>query len=586
MEATTIVTAKSVLAVDIGSTITRATFFDVVSGKYRFLATGSAPSTAGAPLFDATEGVWRALEQLQHITGRTFLSEKDGVIIPSTTDNQGADVMVATMSAGNPISVVAVGLLDNVSLRNARHLAQTTYSDIIAEISLNDLRTSSDRINLLTRKRPDLIIISGGTNNGASQSLLTILESIGLSSFLLDESQRPHILFTGNEELHEEVKSGFGKICKLRVAPNIQPILGVEAIYPAQKEINEIYKDVRTKQAGGLREVLSWSDGHVTSTATAIGRMIRFLSEKYEPEKGVLGVDIGSQATILAGAISGKETLRVFPSLGVGSGCTSILKKSSLDEITRWLPIEIPDQDVLDYIYNKTAYPASLPVETESLEIEFALAKQALRIASEKTAPSLYRNQSAASSLLPPIEPIIGSGRILTGAPSRANSLSILLDGLQPTGVTTLALDQNGLLPGLGAISLINPLLTVQVVESNTFLNLGTIIAPIGHARSGTPILRVRISREDGRTFTREVKYGSFIVLPVDVGEKVSLHLRPLHRFDVGMGGPGKSGKVNAVGGSLGIIIDARGRPLRFLQDQEKNISRNDTWKRTLQKYE
>jgi hypothetical protein len=187
---------------------------------------------------------------------------------------------------------------------------------------------------------------------------------------------------------------------------------------------------------------------------------------------------------------------------------------------------------------------------------------------------------------LPPIEPIIGSGRILTGAPSRANSLSILLDGLQPTGVTTLALDQNGLLPGLGAISLINPLLTVQVVESNTFLNLGTIIAPIGHARSGTPILRVRISREDGRTFTREVKYGSFTVLPVDVGEKVSLHLRPLHRFDVGMGGPGKSGKVNAVGGSLGIIIDARGRPLRFLQDQEKNRSRNDTWKRTLQKYE
>ena len=96
----------------------------------------------------------------------------------------------------------------------------------------------------------------------------------------------------------------------------------------------------------------------------------------------------------------------------------------------------------------------------------------------------------------------------------------------------------------------------------------------------------MRISREDGRTFTREVKYGSFIVLPVDVGEKVSLHLRPLHRFDVGMGGPGKSGKVNAVGGSLGIIIDARGRPLRFLQDQEKNRSRIDTWKRTLQKYE
>ena len=586
MDATTVATAKSVIAVDIGSTITRASFFDVVSGKYRFLATGAAPTTAGAPLFDATEGTWRAIEQLQHITSRTFLSEKEGVIIPSTHDNQGADVMVATMSAGNPISVVTVGLLDNVSMRTAQHLAQTTYSELIAEISLNDLRTSSDRINLLTRKRPDLIIISGGTNNGASKSLLAILESIGLSSFLLNESLRPHILFAGNEELQEEVKSGLGKICKLRVAANIQPVLGEEAIYPAQKEIDEIYKEIRTKQAGGLREVLNWTDGNVTSTASAIGRMIRFLSEKYEPEKGVMGVDIGSQATILAGAISGKETLRVFPSLGVGSGCIGILEKSSLNDITRWLPIDIPDQDVLDYIYNKTAYPASLPVETESLEIEFALAKQALRIAAENTAPSLYRNKSAASSRLPPVEPIIGSGRILTEAPARAYSLSILLDGLQPTGVTTLALDQNGLLPGLGAISLINPLLTVQVIESNTFLNLGTIIAPTGYARSGTPILRVQISREDGRTFTREVKYGSLTVLPVDLGEKVSLHLRPLHRFDVGMGGPGKSGKVNAVGGSLGIIIDARGRPLRFLQDKEKNRNRNDAWIRAIQKYE
>jgi hypothetical protein len=75
-------------------------------------------------------------------------------------------------------------------------------------------------------------------------------------------------------------------------------------------------------------------------------------------------------------------------------------------------------------------------------------------------------------------------------------------------------------------------------------------------------------------------------VLPIELGEKVSLHLRPLHRFDVGMGGPGKSGKVNAVGGSLGIIIDARGRPLHFFQDQEKNWKRNETWIKTLLKYE
>ena len=75
-------------------------------------------------------------------------------------------------------------------------------------------------------------------------------------------------------------------------------------------------------------------------------------------------------------------------------------------------------------------------------------------------------------------------------------------------------------------------------------------------------------------------------MIPVDPGEKVSLHLRPLHRFDIGMGGPGKAGKVSAIGGALGVIIDARGRPLQFSLDQEKNRKRNETWKKTFQKYE
>jgi uncharacterized protein (TIGR01319 family) len=580
------VPAKSLITLDIGNTVTRALFFDVVSGKYRFLASASAPTTAGPPLFDVTEGAWSAIEELQHITRRTFLSEKEGLIIPSTRDNQGVDIMVATMSAGNPMSVVTVGLLDNVSLLNAKYLAHTTYSEVVAEISLNDRRTASDRINMLTEKRPDLIIITGGTNKGASKSLLSILESIGLSSYLLEESQRPHILYAGNEELQEEVKSGLEKISKLRIAPNIQPVLGKEDIYPAQNQLNEIYKDIRKRQVGGIREVLSWTEGNFTSSASALGRVIRFLSEKYEPEKGVMGVDIGSYATIIAAASSGEETLRVFPGLGVGSGCTGVLKESSLEDITRWLPLKLAKQDILNYIYNKSVYPASLPTESEHLEIEIALAKQALRIASKKTIPSLHKRSTTFSSLMPPIEPIIGSGRVLTKAPTRSQSLSILLDGIQPTGVTTLALDQNGLLPGLGAASDINPLLTVQVIESNTFLNLGTIIAPIGYARPGTPILRIQVNREDGRNFTREIKFGALTALPIDLGEKVSLHLRPLHRFNVGMGGPGKSGKVNAVGGSLGIIIDARGRPLHFFQDQEKNWKRNEIWIKTLLKYE
>jgi hypothetical protein len=60
-----------------------------------------------------------------------------------------------------------------------------------------------------------------------------------------------------------------------------------------------------------------------------------------------------------------------------------------------------------------------------------------------------------------------------------------------------------------------------------------------------------------------EVKYGNIEIIPLPVGQAASLHLQPMHRFDVGMGGPGRGGKINNVMGSVfGVVVDARGRPL------------------------
>jgi len=575
---------SSILAVDIGSSTTRALLFDIVNTKYRFIAEGSAPSTAGSPFFDIAECVWHAIEDLQDKTGRMMISDAEGLIIPSTMDNNGVDAMVATISAGKPIRVVTVGLLQDVSISAANQLASTINAQVVEEISLNDRRQDEDRINLLLKTRPDLIIISGGTNGGASKSILNLIEVVGLAGYLTKDDQKTHILYVGNEELQEDVKDDLGKISNLHIAPNIQPSLNQKQMYPAQKELAEIFKMIRRKQIGGMSEVLTWTDGNMTATATAFSRMIRFLSKKYEPDKGVLGIDIGSRNTTIAASFEGEETLRVFPNLGIGAGCQRILEHVQVSDITRWLPLKIPSSFVRDYVNNKSIYPDSLPATQEELAIEHAVAREILRTTVKNILPEIPEEYQK-GSLLPSVEPIIGSGSVITQAPNRAQSLLMLLDGLQPAGVTTIALDQNGLLPSLGIISDINPLLTVQVIETSTFLNLGTVIAPYGNARLGTPILRMRISRQDGERTTRDIKYGTLSVLPTNIGEQVTLHLRPLHGFDIGMGGPGKAGKVSAVGGSLGIIIDARGRPLRFSNDPEKNRKRAKDWITSLEKF-
>jgi len=56
-------------------------------------------------------------------------------------------------------------------------------------------------------------------------------------------------------------------------------------------------------------------------------------------------------------------------------------------------------------------------------------------------------------------------------------------------------------------------------------------------------------------------------VLQLPIGHSAELHLQPLHRYDVGMGGPGRGGRLRAVGGSLGVVVDARGRPLQLPKD-------------------
>jgi len=130
--------SESILVIDVGSVFTRAVLFDIVEGRYRFIACGTARTTAIAPYRNVSEGVRSALEELEKITTRVLLDEDLQLIVPRTDDGKGVDRMAAILSAGGPMRTVVVGLLKDVSVESARKLAQTTYSDILLEFSLND----------------------------------------------------------------------------------------------------------------------------------------------------------------------------------------------------------------------------------------------------------------------------------------------------------------------------------------------------------------------------------------------------------------------------------------------------------------
>jgi hypothetical protein len=577
---TSLVDADSVLAIEIGTVSTRVILFDIVEGRYRFLGQGVVPTTSGAPFNDVSIGVKHALDELHDITGRVLFNDAGQLVIPSQPNGIGVGACVATVSVGPPLKVVAIGLLEDVSTESAKNLASTTYAQIVETMSLNDRRGIVERLDTILQKRPDLIIVAGGLEGGAKRSVITLLESVGLACYLMPTDQRPEVLYAGNSELVRNVQEAIGSLVNLHIAPNVRQSYESEQLTPSQPALAQIFRMVRSKQMRGVQEVDSWTGNRLMPAATAFGRTIRFISKEYaNTKKGVLGVDVGASATTVASAFSGDLRISTHPGLGLGENLPEILNLCPIEDIMRWIAIDIPETYVRDYIYNKAIYPSSLPITSEELALEQGIACQAMHLAirqaSEAYPPDL---PGSMPGLLPWFEPIIASGSVLTKAPDRNQTLMMIINGLQPTGVTTVALDRNNLAACLGAAAEVTPLLTIQSLDSTNFINLCTVITPIGKAAVGTPILRVRMSREDGTESEVEVQQGSLAALRLPAGQAGTLHITPLHRFDVGMGGFGRGGTVKFVGGALGILIDARGRPLRLPSDPVQGRELLNKW--------
>jgi len=565
--ATSLIDADSVLAIEIGTVSTRVILFDVVEGHYRFLGQGSVSTTSSAPINDVSVGVKAALDQLHDITGRVLFGANGQMVIPSQPNGLGVDACVATVSVGAPLKVVAIGLLEDISAESAKNLASTTYARVVDIMHINDRRGTVERLDTLLQLRPDLIVVAGGIEGGAKGSVINLLEAVGLACYLLPKDERPEVLYAGNSALADQVQSSIGSLANLHVAPNVRQSYESEQLTPSQPALAQIFRQIRSRQLRGIEDVDLWTGNHSLPAATAFGRTIRFISkESAQTRRGVLGVDVGASATTIASAFSGDLILSIYPELGLGENLPEILDLCPVSDILRWLPVDVAEPDLRNYIYNKASYPNSLPVTPDELAIEQALACQAIHLAVRQAIKTYPANVAgSAPGLLPWFEPIIASGSVLTKAPTYAQALMMLLNGLQPTGVTTIVLDRNNIAASLGAAASVAPLLSIHCLEDATnFVNLCTIISAVGKAAPGIPVLRVRMTSENSPESVLEVKHGSLVAIKLPIGQVGRLHLTPLHRFDVGMEGLGRGGTVKVTGGALGVIIDARGRPLRL----------------------
>jgi len=578
-----------ILATDCGSTTTKAILIEKQGDVYRQTTRGEAPTTVEAPFDDVTVGVSNAAREIQELSGYTILDEEGKVITPKRPDGSGVDLYLSTSSAGGGLQMTVAGVVKAMSAESAQRAALGAGAIIMDVIAVDDGRKEYQKVERIRALRPDMILMSGGTDGG------TVTHLTEMAEMLRSADPKPRlgiglklpVIYAGNVEAHTAVEEIIGNVVDLREVPNLRPTLDRENLGPAREAIHELFLEHVMQQAPGYATLMTWTSSGIMSTPNAVGKIMETIAR--ERNINVLGVDIGGATTDVFSVFNGNFVRTVSANLGMSYSICNVLTEAGLPAIARWIPFEADDAYLRNQLRNKMIRPTTIPQTLKDLQIEQAVAREALRLAFDhhkSLARGLKGGQTEAGMELDKVtgkttvdmlklDMIVGSGGVLSHAPHRAQSALMMLDAYAPEGITMLAVDSIFMMPQLGVLSTILPEAATQVFERDCLIKLGQAVAPIGTAKDGDPCLTV--SFKNGST--EVVPFGQIRVLPMGAEETNEATLTPAKGFDIGAG-RGKSRTVHVEGGFVGLVIDARGRPIAVPTDQTARVAKLQEWLR------
>jgi len=581
-----------IVATDCGSTTTKAILIERRDNAYRLSGRGEAPTTVEAPFDDVTVGVLNATGELEELTDRRFLAE-ERVRTPLASD-VGADLYLSTSSAGGGLQMLVTGVVKTMTAESAQRAALGAGAIVIDVIAVDDGRADHQRIARIRSIRPDMILMSGGTEGGTVQHLLDTAE------LLVAADPRPRlgrdfqlpVIYAGNSEALEGVREVLGDHVELLPVDNLRPQLDREELGPSREAIHRLFLEHVMAQAPGYDKLLTWTSAPVMSTPRAVGEMVQLAAR--DEGTDVLAVDIGGATTDIFSVFGGQFNRTVSANLGLSYSVCNVLAEAGTDGIRRWIPMKIEADELRNRLRNKMIRPTTVPQTAEDLLVEQAVAREALRLAlihhvalasglkgvqQARTMADVFTQTGGGETLVDMMSLglIIGSGGILSHAPRREQAALMLIDAFEPQGITRLAVDSIFMMPQLGVLASVLPDAAMEVFRRDCLVPLGTAIAPVGRAREGAVILEWEIGGQQG-----ELQAGELRQVRLPPGETRQAELQPRRGIDVGAGrGRRWSGPV--AGGAAGVIFDGRGRPLALPEAEDDRLAALVRWIRTVQ---
>jgi hypothetical protein len=570
------------LVADVGSTMTHVWLVDAVDGETRLIGHAEAPGSfpsAG----DATPAIIEATRRIEEQTGRRLI-DNNTLVTPKEAEGDGVDGILVCSSAAGVMSLIIAAVAGDISAQSAQRAVRATYTRILQTITLDDtvrqggggvqadsgMTWIERQVQTLLGAPADGVVIAGGIEGGAHDALIRLAHIVGLASqgVQIDAqgkqthnvARRP-IIFAGNSQARDGVAAALADHPDLIMVDNVRPALDVERLDPVRREIVRVYNEqivARFARTSGLQR-LSRTPLH--SACDAAGVMTRFVAET--AQCNVLALDVGSLNTTAHLCSQGRYSPVVLGGIGGGYGIGALLAQRGVAAIRRWLPFPISERDLVHWLLNKMLRPHIPPLTREELLIEHAVAREALSCV---LAALLDERPDAR------YDRVFAGGGVLRHAPHPGLAVLTVLDALQPTSrenamALDLHLDSLGLMNACGTLAFSEADAALTLFERDLMGNtpLATVVTTLGEGRSGETAVEAELRVEGGATHTVRVAHGEIARLSLPPNRYGTLTLRPAAGVRIGRNAPGAevASDLAAIRGSaLGVVIDARGRPL------------------------
>ena len=554
---------SSMIIVDVGSTTTKALLFESEDGSWCFVERGESPTTVEAPFEDVMIGVNLALGILEKRSRRRLLDTA------TTTAKILTDTFLATSSAGGGLKLVVSGATLRHSASAAERAASGAGAVLLAAFGSDDGLSQFTRLEKLRAMRPDMILLAGGFEGANIISFVVemcdFIRSLKPRSAFDYQRQVP-VIYAGASSGAAIIHDLLGAEFYIKVVPNLKPSHDSENLEPTREAIHEVFIEHVMANAPGYPSLLQCVDAPVLPTPAAVGEILT----RYAKHLGqnLLAVDIGGATTDVFSVVENRLIRSVSANVGMSYSIGNVYARAGYEGVERWLEQPMSEAEVLGSVGAKLFNPTTIPALLSDLMLEQAIAREGLRLAyADHYALARHQPRSSLfdSGLLVSEDPIemetydkiIGSGGVLSNAPTYRQATAMLLDALEPVGITEVLLDKVFMLPHLGAFAQLDEIGALELLQRDCLIPLATVIAPKGAVPHGVPALSISGRTSEGRPLEAEVCGGEVIVLPLSETETAEIRLRP----HAGVSWP-QATTLRLRGGQVGLVFDLRGRPL------------------------